>query len=171
MSLGYVGVTGISHSYVLKITMVLFIIMVGFKLCIYTWHWSIFGILCFPLGLLQTLSFAHARTDKYKLCFSTVNLRTAYVVFLCTFSYPASFIYSQNMTNTKRFCMASLFVTVIFHVILQNGLPALHRNLPERQAYTEYCTRNRSNEVNNYTGVFKACQTSKTEYFTKIVNN
>ena len=121
MSLGYVGVTGISHSYVLKITMVLFIIMVGFKLCIYSWHWSIFGILCFPLGLLQTLSFAHARTDKYKLCFSTVNLRTAYVVFLCALSYPSSFIYSQNKTNTNRFCMASYLLQLFFMWFYRTG--------------------------------------------------
>lgn len=121
MSLGYVGVTGISHSYVLKITMVLFIIMVGFKLRIYSWHWSIFGILCFPLGLLQTLSFAHARTDKYKLCFSTVNLRTAYVVFLCALSYPSSFIYSQNKTNTKRFCMASYLLQLFFMWFYRTG--------------------------------------------------
>ena len=121
MSLGYVGVTGISHSYVLKITMVLFIIMVGFKLCIYSWHWSIFGILCFPLGLLQTLSFAHARTDKYKLCFFTVNLRTAYVVFLCALSYPSSFIYSQNKTNTKRFCMASYLLQLFFMWFYRTG--------------------------------------------------
>ena len=121
MSLGYVGVTGISHSYVLKITMVLFIIMVGFKLCIYSWHGSIFGILCFPLGLLQTLSFAHARTDKYKLCFSTVNLRTAYVVFLCALSYPSSFIYSQNKTNTKRFCMASYLLQLFFMWFYRTG--------------------------------------------------
>ena len=121
MSLGYVGVTGISHSYVLKITMVLFIIMVGFKLCIYSWHWSIFGILCFPLGLLQTLSFAHARTDTYKLCFSTVSLRTAYVVFLCALSYPSSFIYSQNKTNTKRFCMASYLLQLFFMWFYRTG--------------------------------------------------
>ena len=106
---------------VLKITMVLFIIMVGFKLCIYSWHWSIFGILCFPLGLLQTLSFAHARTDKYKLCFSTVNLRTAYVVFLCALSYPSSFIYSQNKTNTKRFCMASYLLQLFFMWFYRTG--------------------------------------------------